>query len=236
MIKSLSRRGFLKLCGTSSIGLALAACGIAPSPTTTPPSKTRREVGEKHGIVIATDYSRDNKAILGQLPERIKANFNGLMSWDVRPVQLWRARTSGETNNGWAYAERAIRDASRAGVPQIWYYLAEPGRFQDLTTLDSFRDHVSRTLDLIKISQQPVFLNGMNEPGDGGDDPIQNPLLTWFGKDWLYQLYLLVDELASSKGLRNGKDFYLYTCLIMYPWKDTTITYWKPMSNWGLGM
>jgi GH35 family endo-1,4-beta-xylanase len=32
----LTRRDFLRLCGTSSIGLALAACGVTPTPTATP--------------------------------------------------------------------------------------------------------------------------------------------------------------------------------------------------------
>jgi hypothetical protein len=32
----LTRRDFLRLCGTSSIGLALAACGVTPTPTVTP--------------------------------------------------------------------------------------------------------------------------------------------------------------------------------------------------------
>ncbi|MBI5714263.1 MAG: hypothetical protein HZC38_12700 [Chloroflexi bacterium] len=32
----LRRRDFLKLCGTSSIGLALAACGVEPTPTVAP--------------------------------------------------------------------------------------------------------------------------------------------------------------------------------------------------------
>jgi len=33
-----TRRNFLRLCGTSSIGLALAACGVTPTPTATPVS------------------------------------------------------------------------------------------------------------------------------------------------------------------------------------------------------
>ena len=32
----LTRRDFLRLCGTSSVGLALAACGVAPTPTAAP--------------------------------------------------------------------------------------------------------------------------------------------------------------------------------------------------------
>jgi endo-1,4-beta-xylanase len=35
-INQLTRRDFLKLCGASSFGLALAACGVAPTPTSTP--------------------------------------------------------------------------------------------------------------------------------------------------------------------------------------------------------
>jgi hypothetical protein len=35
-MKPLTRRAFLRLCGTSSIGFALAACAVAPSPTTIP--------------------------------------------------------------------------------------------------------------------------------------------------------------------------------------------------------
>jgi endo-1,4-beta-xylanase len=35
-INQLTRRDFLRLCGASSIGLALAACGVAPTPTSTP--------------------------------------------------------------------------------------------------------------------------------------------------------------------------------------------------------
>jgi len=35
-VTRLRRRDFLKLCGTSSVGLALAACGVAPSPTVAP--------------------------------------------------------------------------------------------------------------------------------------------------------------------------------------------------------
>lgn len=35
-MKNLTRRDFIRLCGTSSIGLALAACGVSPTPTATP--------------------------------------------------------------------------------------------------------------------------------------------------------------------------------------------------------
>ena len=35
-MRNFTRRDFLKLCGTSSIGLALAACGVTPTPTATP--------------------------------------------------------------------------------------------------------------------------------------------------------------------------------------------------------
>ena len=35
-MKHLTRRDFLKLCGTSSVGFALAACGVTPTPTATP--------------------------------------------------------------------------------------------------------------------------------------------------------------------------------------------------------
>lgn len=35
-MKNLTRRGFLRWCGISSVGFALAACGVTPTPTSTP--------------------------------------------------------------------------------------------------------------------------------------------------------------------------------------------------------
>lgn len=35
-MNQLTRRDFLKLCGASSVSLALAACGVTPTPTATP--------------------------------------------------------------------------------------------------------------------------------------------------------------------------------------------------------
>ena len=51
----LTRRDFLRMCGTSSIGLALAACGVVPTPTATPaPTITALPTGTPFPTVTAT--------------------------------------------------------------------------------------------------------------------------------------------------------------------------------------
>jgi len=245
MTKIIHRRDFLKLAGAASAGLALSACGVKatelPEPTVTafpsltpiPPTATLtntpapaatlgtpttlKEIAQRHGIIIAGDYSRDDKSILPYLPQWINANFNGVFMEDVRPIQLRRAIDDNTGDNGWEYVQRVTKVLKEMQLPSIWYFLAEPGRFEHLKTLEAFKYHAGRTLDEIKYVGEFVYWNAFNEPGDGGYDPTANPLVSWLGKDWLYQLYLILDELALERGLTIGKDFAVMVNLFLEP-------------------
>lgn len=251
MKKIIHRRDFLKLAGVASAGAVLSACGVKatelPEPTVTafpsltplPPTATLtntpaptatlgtpttlKEIAQQHGVIIAGDYARDDKSILPYLPEWINTNFNGVIMQDVRPIQLRRAMDDNTGDNGWEYVRRVTSVLKEMQLPSIWYFLAEPGRFEHLKTLEAFKDHAGRTLDEIKYVGKFVYWNAFNEPGDGGYDPIVNPLVSWLGKDWLYQLYLMLDELALERGLTIGKDFATVVNLFLEP-SMTTIT------------
>lgn len=93
------RRGFLRLCGTSSIGLVLAACGVAPTPTATLPLPRNTATTS----LVPPTLTAGVTPHLIPNPTETKTPFATATEAVIRGIVIFSADWNGELGTGWGF-------------------------------------------------------------------------------------------------------------------------------------